>query len=229
MVLRERVYQMLASVLYRRTTCRGTRDLIVAICWMNGWTTWVRRSADTARREFVMPFLDGDVVVQQVDAKYWLVHEPITYVGNTEQFVVPKKFKTDFASVPRAFVWLLPRYGNYTRSAILHDFLARDKSVSPADADGIFRRSMRELGVPFARRWIMWAAVRAASSLRGADARELGQFAIVAPAAIAYVAIPGAVVQLFLVLFWLVELLFWFIRRILRRQEPRPKVPVKAA
>ena len=67
-------------------------------------------------------------------------------------------------SVPRIFVWFLPRYGRYTKAVILHDYLwrvrAKNGTLDYVDADGIFRRAMRELGVPFMKRWIMWAAVR---------------------------------------------------------------------
>lgn len=37
--------------------------------------------------------------------------------------------------------------GVYTRSAILHDYLLQTGVVPVRDADGLFRRSMRELGV----------------------------------------------------------------------------------
>lgn len=77
---------------------------------------------------------------------------------------VPASMQTDFASVPRVFVWFLPRYGRYTKAAILHDHLWRDLvpagKLTLLEADGIFRRAMRELRVPFLRRWMMWAAVR---------------------------------------------------------------------
>lgn len=68
-----------------------------------------------------MGFVDAALVVEQVDAKFWRLHENVVYEGKHETFVVPKGLRTHFASVPRAFVWLLPRYGVYTRSAILHD------------------------------------------------------------------------------------------------------------
>ena len=72
--------------------------------------------------------------------------------------------RTDFASVPRVYVWFIPRYGRYTKAAILHDYLCSievpARRISRIEADGIFRQAMRELGVPFLCRWIMWAAVR---------------------------------------------------------------------
>src|SRR5437763_6400752 len=112
-----------------------------------------------------MPFT-GPVVVQEVDrgdGSRWRLVEPLTYLGRDEPFVVPKDFETDFASVPLAFTWLIPRYGRYTKAAILHDWLSKRAVAGEfawVDADGIFRRTMRELGVPLLRRWLMWAAVR---------------------------------------------------------------------
>jgi hypothetical protein len=88
----------------------------------------------------------------------------LPYHATELDFVVPVDERTDFASVPRLFVWFLPRYGRYTRAAILHDYLLRTRvragDLSRRDADGIFHQALRELGVPFLRRWMMWAAVR---------------------------------------------------------------------
>ena len=152
-----------------------------------------------------MPFIAGDIVVKQIGDRDFELVEPIEYAGMKERFIVPKGFQTDLASVPRPFVWLLPRYGRYTRAAILHDYLWRNTStvgVSRADADGIFRRAMRELGVPFLRRWMMWAAVRWTS---GPGRQFLLVFLVSIPA-LAFIAIPGLVITLWLVLFWLLEL-----------------------
>lgn len=97
----------------------------------------------------------------------------LVYEGKAERWVVGEGFWTDFASVPRAATWLVPRMGTHTRAAIVHDWfcvgLARgDCPVSSADADGIFRRIMREEGTGWARRWLAWAAVRwAAGFSRG--------------------------------------------------------------
>jgi hypothetical protein len=152
-----------------------------------------------------MPFIDCDIVVKQIGDKDFELVEPVTYAGNTQTFVVPAGFRTDLASVPRAFVWLLPRYGRYTRAAILHDYLWHNSAslnVTRADADGIFRRAMRELDVPFLRRWMMWAAVRWASG----PGQQLPLVLLVSIPALAFVAIPGAVITLWLLLFWLLEL-----------------------
>ena len=109
-----------------------------------------------------MPFEPGSLTVRRVDANTWSLVEELVYQGNRQRFVVPAGFRTDFATVPRVVTWLVPRFGAYTLAAILHDWLVSQgpSVVSPRDADGIFRRVMRESGVPVLRRWLMWAGVR---------------------------------------------------------------------
>jgi len=114
-----------------------------------------------------------------------------TFRGNIGRLLVPasesQPFNTDLASVPRVMTWLFPRYGQYTKAAVLHDYLcqtvgretiavyptrpeggddgagATDPQViqltDRSDADEVFRLVMTELGVPWARRWLMWSAV----------------------------------------------------------------------
>jgi hypothetical protein len=75
--------------------------------------------------------------------------EALNYQGERDLFKVPAGFVTDFASVPGLFTWLVPRYGRFTKAAILHDFLcdeAKEGRFIRSQADGIFRRVMRELG-----------------------------------------------------------------------------------
>ena len=173
-----------------------------------------------------MPF-DGEVAVRQVSATEFRTLESLSYSGRRETFTVHPGFLTDFASVPRAFVWLLPRYGLYTPAAILHDYLCWSRVVSRRDADGLFRRSMRELGVTLPRRWAMWGAVRTASFMSGASASEWLQFLAVVILALPIVAIPAAVVQIWLVLFWLVEGAFWLLGRLLGRPVAGPTHPTR--
>ncbi|MFI6165864.1 DUF1353 domain-containing protein [Nocardia sp. NPDC051052] len=172
-----------------------------------------------------MAFVGSGPIVEELDAKFWRVVEPLVYQGSSEEFVIPAGFRTDFASVPRALVWLVPRYGAYTRAAILHDFLRSSHAVSIADADGIFRRCLRELGVAVPRRWMMWAAVRLGSGLSGASPGDVATWVLIAVPSIAFLAIPAIVVQVFLVLFWLVELLFWGINRLFTHTATPPPQP----
>lgn len=104
------------------------------------------------------------VLVEPLDATRWRLVEPLRYIGDREDFIVPAGYVTDFATVPRIAVWLVPKFGLYTPAAILHDWLITDRlstgRIDSADVDGLFRRAMRELGVPPVRRWLMWAGVR---------------------------------------------------------------------
>ena len=87
----------------------------------------------------------------------------LRYTGNDDMFVVPGSALSDFASVPRVFVWFIPAYGKYTKAAILHDHLCRQADAgqfSRRDADGIFGQALRLQNVAFLRRWVMWTAVR---------------------------------------------------------------------
>jgi hypothetical protein len=152
-----------------------------------------------------MPFVDGDITVKQIDAETWELREEVGYRAREETFTVPVGFRTDFASVPTVFVWLIPRYGVYTKAAILHDFLCRLAPVSRADADGIFRRALRELGVSALRRWIMWAAVRAGGRLSGAGAGQWLLWLLVTVPAVVFLAVPALVLTVWLALFWVLE------------------------
>ncbi len=112
-----------------------------------------------------MPFTsETRVAVALLDARLWRLLEPVRYAGQVDRFEVPAGYVTDFASVPRIAVWLIPTYGRYTAPAILHDYLITDYlpagRVTSVDVDGLFRRAMREQGVPPVRRWLMWAGVR---------------------------------------------------------------------
>ena len=111
-----------------------------------------------------MPFEPGSLTVRRVDASRWALVEALVYLGRRDRFVVPAGFRTDFATVPRPVTWLVPRFGAYTLAAILHDWLIteglRTGVVTSREADGIFRRVMRESGVPVLRRWLMWTGVR---------------------------------------------------------------------
>ncbi|MFD3509508.1 DUF1353 domain-containing protein [Nocardia sp. NPDC058666] len=177
-----------------------------------------------------MAFIGGGPVVEELDAKFWRLVQPLTYQGAVEIFTVPEGFRTDFASVPRALVWLIPRYGDYTRAAILHDYLCRTGEVGPADADGLFRRSLHEAGVSVPRRWMMWAAVRLGSRLRGARAVDVLGWLLIAVPSLIFLAVPVIVVTVALVVFWVVELMFWAVRRLTRRTAaPPPKPQMKTA
>lgn len=145
-----------------------------------------------------MPFVPDSVELREGGPGApddWSMSVPLTWTGTFRgqigRLLVPASggdpFVTDLASVPRSLTWLVPRYGMYTKAAVLHDYLCQTvgketiavyptpataaRPDAPAsepqliriedrsDADEIFRLTMTELGVPWARRWLMWSAV----------------------------------------------------------------------
>jgi Protein of unknown function (DUF1353) len=127
-----------------------------------------------------VPFyeLDGKtparVVLEQIGPKTFRIVEPFRYVDarTGDSFLVPDPRwgdqPTDLASVPAVLQWVVPRYGQHTLPAILHDQLVvKDLAGDRDRADGIFRDAMGEQGVPLARRWLMWAAVSVGTIVAG--------------------------------------------------------------
>jgi hypothetical protein len=189
-----------------------------------------------------MPFVgDAEPLVRQVGERDWEVVEALTYRGATDEFTVPAGTPTDFASVPRVFVWFLPRYGRYTKAAILHDYLWRSRiddpvaPVSRRDADGLFRRVMRELGVTFLRRWIMWTAVRWAALTKPDGRRgwlaDAPRVLLVSIVALPFALPPALVVLLGLAGFYVLEMIALAglaigrsLRRAVTKQEPRKEL-----
>lgn len=132
-----------------------------------------------------MSFTDSTpFLVARVDDTRWQLFEPLSYQGERDRFIIPEGYVTDFASVPRFLQWLAPSTGKYTLASVLHDYLCdsldgtgvavfppgarwmhrdhfRDVAVvTSSEVDGLFRRVMREQGVPVAQRWLMWCGVR---------------------------------------------------------------------
>lgn len=129
-----------------------------------------------------MPFANAATVRVEQDGTEVRLVEPLTYRGRDDRWIVPSGFVTDFASIPSVVAWLIPKLGLWTYAAILHDYfcveLARHRRdpcsyvrahgeagstsppISARDADGVFRRVMRESGVPRVLRWLVWTGVR---------------------------------------------------------------------
>ncbi len=176
-----------------------------------------------------MTFVNGPkILVRQATEDEWTLGEEVVYHGRTEKFVVPKGTLTDFASVPRVFAWLVPSYGLFTAAAVLHDHLVRVERpagrISAVDADGLFRRAMRELGVPFLVRWFMWAAVRLGSLTdpngRPGWIRDLPRVALVTILALPVIVLPTLAIVVGLAVFTLLEYAAYGLLLVVRRFRP---------
>jgi hypothetical protein len=140
---------------------------------------------------------DSELSIQARTATTWSLTAPLIWTGTKgDTFTVPVGFVTDFATIPRFLHWLVSPYGAYTRAAVLHDWLLvslatwasatsdPDRVYPPIlppansrDTDGIFRRVMQDLGVPWSTRWVMWTGVRwgALFNSRRAYGRDFGK------------------------------------------------------
>jgi hypothetical protein len=184
-----------------------------------------------------MPFTpDSEVRVKELEHSDWELLRILEYLGDRDRFEVPAGMRTDFASVPRVFVWFLPKYGRYTKAAILHDYLWRTAvpagQLRLAEADGIFRRAMRELGVPFLRRWMMWAAVRMGALVKPGGRkgwlRDSWRVIPLLLLALPVVGPPALVILVALILFYLIELLIYVPLRLFGRKARAPQAPAPA-
>ncbi len=96
--------------------------------------------------------------------RIWRLLDPIVYdvgtIGSGDRITVPKGFETDLASIPRIFWSILPPAGQYAPAAIVHDYIYVYQTRTRAEADKIFREAMKQLGVPWHRRNLMYSAVR---------------------------------------------------------------------
>lgn len=100
--------------------------------------------------------------------------EPLTYqpqarfpllarlFGARSQVTVPAGYQTDLASIPAAFQRVDPVDSPAARPGVIHDYLYTSHDLPRAQADRLFRRGLREEGVPLAQRLAMWLAVRMA-------------------------------------------------------------------
>jgi hypothetical protein len=97
------------------------------------------------------------------DGKSWWLRTPFGYdvgrEGSGDSVEVPVGFVTDFASIPRLFWILLPKWGRYGHAAVVHDFLYWQQQRRRREADSIFLEGMKVLSVSLLVRYVMFGAV----------------------------------------------------------------------
>ena len=99
--------------------------------------------------------------VRVIPGGQYLLLSPFVYAHeNGGQIRVPKGFKTDFASIPRGFRWLVTGHDGTRKPAVIHDYLYRNGAGNRKDADLVFRAAMRDTGVPAWKRNLCYWAVR---------------------------------------------------------------------
>lgn len=150
----------------------------------------------------------------------WRLLDPLVFEGRRDLFVIRKDFRTDFASIPRPVRWLFDTAGPNSEPGVLHDALWRESKrtdgvtprVDPWDADGLFRRALRESGATALTRGLMWIAVRAAAIAAGRIGRsgprlpvKVAQVTGMAGVGIVTVGVPTVVAVVGRLFYWVVE------------------------
>lgn len=118
------------------------------------------------------------------DGEYWVLGNDLVFpIRDTGQrIVVPRGFVTDFASVPRIFWTFFPKHGEYTRAAIVHDFLYWEQRCNREQADELFDIVMEDSDVDSTSRFTIYAAVRVWGSSaweENAEARAKGYIRVI--------------------------------------------------
>jgi hypothetical protein len=90
---------------------------------------------------------------------YWVLIDDLIWNDGARCIIVPSGFLTDLASVPVPFRNILNINGLSRSPAVMHDFLYRTHRVPRAQADILFRDSMKSEGMGFMR-YVYWAGVR---------------------------------------------------------------------
>lgn len=134
-------------------------------------------------------FTENLIVSPLPNGKTWVLRKAFSfYVGEKEDneiIEVPIGFITDFASVPRVFWWILPKWGKYGNAAVIHDYLywIQDKTKYPkVKADKIFLEGMEVLKVGKSKAKLMYNAVKYCGKLvwdRNTKAKQRGEKRII--------------------------------------------------
>jgi hypothetical protein len=121
----------------------------------------------------------GRIVLKQLDGTTFELASTIVYTGERTglegklddvtidalRWVSPERLPTtDLASVPPALRWFVGTYGIHTPAALIHDWMIEKGppvvgGLTPQYADRYLRFMLRDLGVRWIRRWLMWTAV----------------------------------------------------------------------
>lgn len=106
-------------------------------------------------------FLDK-LIVEEIDDSTWKVHEPFRYQSDLAGLIsVPAGFKTDFASVPRIGLIYSLLGDTAHEPAVIHDWGYYCGVLPRKVCDKVILEAMGVIGMPWYRRWPIYAGVRA--------------------------------------------------------------------
>jgi len=102
----------------------------------------------------------GSVILRWVSANLWEIYETMEVKIDDKAIFIPKGFKTDLASIPRALWPILSPMGSYTPAAVFHDYLYKVQPCTKDEADEYLLEGMVALGVDETTSSIIYTAVK---------------------------------------------------------------------
>ncbi len=109
-------------------------------------------------------FTEALVISPLADGKTWVLINPFGYEigkeGSGDLISVKPGFMTDFASIPRLFWAILPKWGKYGNAAVIHDWLYWSQKKSRKESDNIMLEAMTVLTVKKWKKKLIYYAVR---------------------------------------------------------------------
>jgi len=105
----------------------------------------------------------GNVILDHIDgtSNKFIIISPFIYENDKYVIQFTPKLQSDGASVPKIFWNIFPPIsGKYMEAAILHDILYASHILSKKEADKIFLEAMKDLGVSWWKRNVMYYAVK---------------------------------------------------------------------
>ncbi len=121
-------------------------------------------------------FLDSLCLTEIDDSIFEICDHVFRYQSDIagRMFTVAVGFYTDFASVPRIGIVYAMLGDTAHQPAVVHDWLYYSALVPRAVADKVMLEAMNVIGIPFWRRWPIYAGVRMGGWYAWNDHRKNG-------------------------------------------------------
>lgn len=104
-----------------------------------------------------------EIAIEPAGGKLWKVTRAFAYITDqSERIDIPIGFVFDGASIPKVAWFFIghPLDQEYLAPSAIHDNLYRTQEFSRSKTDYIFKQAMRDNGVSYLKRTVMWSFCR---------------------------------------------------------------------
>lgn len=108
-----------------------------------------------------MGYFTNKIQIEPAGDKLWKVLRAFSYITGVDRIDIPKDFLFDGASIPK-IAWILighPIAQEYLAPACVHDWLCEYATWPRKKTDRIFLKAMRDKGVAYLKRMVMYWCV----------------------------------------------------------------------